>query len=153
MNFNKFFKFLKLLPKKLNLYLKKKSKFGVKVKNKSKSKKDFDPVTNIDKATEKFIRSLINKKFPNDSIIGEEFDDKFSSNNFQWSIDPIDGTRAFIIGAPTWSNLIGLSQNGKSMIGLANFPELNKFYLNNKKNRLFLKITKNLSLDLQIIKT
>ncbi len=142
MNFNKPYNFLKLLPKKLNLFLKKKSKFGVIVKNKSKSKKDFDPVTNIDKATEKFIRSLINKKFPNDSIIGEEFDDKFSSNNFQWSIDPIDGTRAFIIGAPTWSNLIGLSHNGKSIIGLANFPELNKFYLNNKKKSFVFKNNK-----------
>ena len=109
MDYNKPFNFLKSLPPKLNLFYKKKSKSGLIVSNKSKSKKDFDPVTNFDKAFEKYIRSLINKKFPKDSIIGEEFEDKFSFNDYKWSIDPIDGTRAFVIGAPTWSNLISLS--------------------------------------------
>ena len=133
MNYKKSFNFLKNLPPKLNLFYKKKSRLGVIINNKSKSKKDFDPVTNFDKAFEKFIRSLINKRFPNDSIIGEEFKDKPSSNNLKWSIDPIDGTRAFVIGAPTWSNLVSLSCHNKSILGLANFPELNKFYINDKK--------------------
>ena len=138
MNYNKPFKFLKNLPKKLNSFYKKKSKAEVVVNNKSKIKKDFDPVTNFDKAFEKYIRLLINKKFPKDSIIGEEFKDKFSSNEYKWSIDPIDGTRAFVIGAPTWSNLISLSFEEKSLIGLANFPELNKYYINDKiKSYLF----------------
>ena len=125
MNYNKPFNFLKKLPQKLNSFYKKKSNSGIKVDNKSKSKKDFDPVTNFDKAFEKYIRSLINKKFPKDAIIGEEFSDKFSNNNYKWSVDPIDGTRAFVIGAPTWSNLISLSFDGKSLVGLANFPDLN----------------------------
>ena len=136
------FNFLKSLPSKLNLFYKKKSKSGLIVSNKSKSKKDFDPVTNFDKAFEKYIRSLINKKFPKDSIIGEEFEDKFSFNDYKWSIDPIDGTRAFVIGAPTWSNLISLSFREKSLVGLANFPELNKYYINDKKNLTYLKIKK-----------
>ena len=76
MNYKKTFNFLKSLPAKLNSFYKKKSKSGVKVNNKSKNKKDFDPVTNFDKSFEKYIRSLILKKFPNDSIIGEEIDDK-----------------------------------------------------------------------------
>ena len=133
MDYNKPFNFLKRLPPKLNLFYKKKSKSGLVVSNKSKSKKDFDPVTNFDKAFEKYIRSLINKKFPKDSIIGEEFADKSSFNDYTWSIDPIDGTRAFIIGAPTWSNLISLSFKDRSLVGLANFPELNKYYINDKK--------------------
>ena len=133
MDYNKPFNFLKSLPSKLNLFYKKKSKSGLVVSNKSKSKKDFDPVTNFDKAFEKYIRSLINKKFPKDSIIGEEFADKSSFNDYTWSIDPIDGTRAFIIGAPTWSNLISLSFKDRSLVGLANFPELNKYYINDKK--------------------
>ena len=138
MDYNKPFNFLKNLPPKLNLFYKKKSKSDLVVSNKSKSKKDFDPVTNFDKAFEKYIRSLINKKFPKDSIIGEEFADKFSFNDYKWSIDPIDGTRAFVIGAPTWSNLISLSFKEKSLVGLANFPELNKYYINdNKKSYLF----------------
>ena len=81
MNYNKPFNFLKNLPDKLNLFYTKKSKAGLIVNNKSKSKKDFDPVTNFDKAFEKYIRRLINQKFPKDSIIGEEFEDKYSSND------------------------------------------------------------------------
>ncbi len=139
MNYKKPFNFLKNLPLKLNLFYKKKSKLGVIVSNKSRSKKDFDPVTNFDKAFEKYIRSLIIKRFPKDSIIGEEFKDKISSNNLKWSIDPIDGTRAFVIGAPTWSNLISLSFQEKSILGLANFPELNKYYINDKNKSYVIK--------------
>ncbi len=133
MDYNKPFNFLKNLPPKLNSFYKAKSKFSLVVSNKSNSKKDFDPVTNFDKAFEKYVRSLINKKFPKDSIIGEEFEDKLSSNDYKWSIDPIDGTRAFVIGAPTWSNLISLSFQERSLIGLANFPELDKYYINDRK--------------------
>jgi fructose-1,6-bisphosphatase/inositol monophosphatase family enzyme len=78
MDYIKSFNFLKNLPPKLNLFYKKKSKSGVIVNNKSKTKKDFDPVTNFDKAFEKYIRTLIIKKFPKDSIIGVEFNDKFT---------------------------------------------------------------------------
>ena len=63
MEYIKPFNFLKNLPSKLNLFYKKKSKFSLVVNNKSKSKKDFDPVTNFDRAFEKYIRSLINKNF------------------------------------------------------------------------------------------
>ena len=134
--------FLKNLPQKLNQFYSKQSKSGFKVSNKSKTKKDFDPVTNIDRGFEKYIRSLIHKSFPKDSIIGEEFEDKYTLNDYQWCIDPIDGTRAFVIGAPTWSNLIGFSVKGKSAIGLANFPELNKYYLSNEKKSFVIKNSK-----------
>ena len=143
MNYNKTFNFLKNLPKKLNNFYRKNSKLNFKVDNKSKTIKDFDPVTNIDRGFEKYIRSLIHISFPDDSIIGEEFEDKFTSNDFQWCIDPIDGTRAFIIGAPTWSNLIGLSFKNKSILGLANFPELNKFYIGDKKKSYMVKNKQN----------
>ena len=133
MDYNKPFNFLKNLPPKLNSFYKKRSKSGLVVSNKSKTKRDFDPVTNFDREFEKYIRIQINKKFPKDSIIGEEFEDKFSSNEYKWSIDPIDGTRAFVIGAPTWSNLISLSFEERSLIGLANFPELDKYYISDKK--------------------
>jgi fructose-1,6-bisphosphatase/inositol monophosphatase family enzyme len=139
MNYNKLFNFLNSLPFKLNSFYEKKSTSNVVVNNKSKTKKDFDPVTNFDKAFEKYIRSLINGKFPKDSVIGEEFEDKLSFNDFKWSIDPIDGTRAFVIGAPTWSNLISLSYKEKSLLGLANFPELNKYYINDKKKSYLFK--------------
>ena len=151
---NKSYNFLENLPKKLNSFYKKNSKHNFKIDNKSKTLKNFDPVTNLDRGFEKYIRSLIHKSFPNHSIIGEEFEDEFSSSDYQWCIDPIDGTRAFIIGAPTWSNLIGLSYQSKSTEGLANFPELNKYYISNKKNsyvvknkkKSILKSTKNTNL-------
>ncbi len=139
MDYKKPFNLLQNFPLKLNNFYKKKSGTYLVVNNKSKSNKDFDPVTNFDKAFEKYIRLIINQKFPNDSITGEEFDDKHSSNNYEWTIDPIDGTRAFVIGAPTWSNLIGLSFKNKPVIGLANFPELNKYYISDKKKSYVIK--------------
>ena len=72
----KYYKFLNSLPKKINnLYFRKlRGKF--KLNNKSKKKNGFDPVTNIDKAIEFFLRKEIKKKFPKDGIIGEEFGTK-----------------------------------------------------------------------------
>ncbi len=133
MIFNKYFNFLKTLPNKLNNFYKKKSKNTFKIDNKSKNLKRFDPVTNMDRGFEKYIRSLIYNSFPEDSIVGEEFGDKISSSDYQWFIDPIDGTRAFMIGAPTWSNLIGHTHKDIPVLGLANFPALNKFYINDQK--------------------
>ena len=158
MNYNKHFSFLKNLPKKLNKFYEKNSRSHFKIDNKSKNIKNFDPVTNVDRDFEKYIRSLIHKSFSNHSIIGEEFEDKFSLSDYQWCIDPIDGTRAFIIGAPTWSNLIGLSFQKKSVVGLANFPELNKYYISNQKKSYVIKNKKILTLkssknnDLKTIK-
>ncbi len=125
--------FIKDLPKKLNRFYFNKSKLRLVVKNKAKKKKEFNPVTNFDKSFEKFIRLKIKKTFPLDGIIGEEFKDKISTNEYSWSIDPIDGTKAFVKRIPTWSNLIGLTYKTKSILGLANFPELNKYYFNNTK--------------------
>jgi len=133
MNHNSPYKLLKNLPKKLNKFYKKNSKDVVKINNKSKDKKNYDPVTNLDKTFEKFIRNIIIKQFPADAIQGEEFLEKKSNNGYKWYVDPIDGTRAFMVGAPTWSNLIGLTYKNQSVLGLANFPALNKFYINDQK--------------------
>tara|TARA_B110000967_G_scaffold7783_1_gene7834 strand:+ start:6344 stop:7138 length:795 start_codon:yes stop_codon:yes gene_type:complete len=133
MNYSKPLKLLKKFPNKLNNFYIKNSRSSLKINNKSKNKKNFDPVTNLDKAFEKFIRSIIFKHFPRDAILGEEFLEKYSNNDYKWFIDPIDGTRAFMVGAPTWSNLIGLTHKNQSALGLANFPALNKFYINDQK--------------------
>ncbi len=123
-----FANFLKQLAKDLTkLYYSKLSNF--KVSNKLKGKL-YDPVTTSDKAFEKFIRSKIKKKFPSHQIIGEEFGHTKSKSEFSWIIDPIDGTRSFVIGSPTWSNLISLNYMSSPIIGLVNFPILKKYYLN-----------------------
>ena len=128
-NYRIYYNFLNSLAKDLTKFYYKKLEKPFKVINKSK-KKGYDPVTLADRSVEKFIRSKIKKKFPNHQIIGEELGLKKTTSEYTWVIDPIDGTRSFIIGNPTWSNLISLNYKGMPVLGLANFPKLNKYYLN-----------------------
>ena len=125
--------FIENLAKKLTkfYYLKLNKKFTTSNKLKGKG---YDPVTTADRAFEKFIRKEINSKFPNHQIIGEEFGYQKSKSDFTWVIDPIDGTRSFVIGNPTWSNLISLNYKNNPIIGLANFPILKKYYFNSSNN-------------------
>ena len=122
-------KFIERLAKKLTFYYYSKLNKKFKISNKLRGK-GYDPVTSSDKAFEKFIRKEINSKFPSHQIIGEEFGHLKSKSDFTWIIDPIDGTRSFVIGNPTWSNLISLNYKGVPVIGLANFPILKKYYFN-----------------------
>ena len=122
-------KFIESLAKKLTKFYYSKLNKPFKVSNKLKGR-GYDPVTSADKAFEKFIRKEIKKKFPNHQVIGEEFGFKKTKSKYSWIIDPIDGTRSFVIGNPTWSNLISLNFEGKPIIGLANYPVLRKYYLN-----------------------
>ena len=122
-------KFLENLAKKLTKFYYSKLDRPFKVSNKLKGK-GYDPVTSADKSFEKFIRNRIKKRFPYHQVIGEEFGHKKSKSDFSWVIDPIDGTRSFVIGNPTWSNLISLNYKGNPVVGLANFPILKKFYFN-----------------------
>jgi histidinol phosphatase-like enzyme (inositol monophosphatase family) len=126
--------FLNTLAKDLSKFYYSKLNKTFKISNKLKGR-GYDPVTTSDKAFEKFIRLKIKKKFPNHQVIGEEFGHKKSSSDYTWVIDPIDGTRSFVIGNPTWSNLISLNFKDRPALGLANFPILKKYYLNlNNKN-------------------
>ena len=126
-------KFMENLAKKLTKFYYLKLNRPFKVTNKLKGN-GYDPVTSADKAFEKFIRNEIKKKFPSHQVIGEEFGFKKSKSDYSWVIDPIDGTRSFVIGNPTWSNLISLNFKGNPVIGLANFPVLKKYYLNTSLN-------------------
>ena len=122
-------KFIERLAKKLNKFYYIKLNKSFKISNKLKGK-GYDPVTSADKAFEKFITNEIKKKYPHHKIIGEEFGENKSKSDFSWVIDPIDGTRSFVIGNPTWSNLISLNYKGNPVLGLVNFPILNKYYFN-----------------------
>jgi myo-inositol-1(or 4)-monophosphatase len=128
-NYSIYATFLNKLAMELTRYYYSKLNKTFKVSNKLKGK-GYDPVTTSDKAFEKFIRSKIKDKFPEHQVIGEEFGHKKSKSDFTWVIDPIDGTRSFVIGNPTWSNLISLNYKGSPILGLANFPVLKKYYLN-----------------------
>ena len=128
--------FLRSLSLKLTRFYYKKLDKKFVVYNKLKGK-GYDPVTTSDRAFEKFIRKEIKKKFPTHQIIGEEFGKEISNSKFSWIIDPIDGTRSYVSGNPTWSNLISLNFNNKPVLGLANFPKLKKFYLNTNKSNAY----------------
>ena len=129
LNYKTYFKFLNNLAKELTRFYNKKLSKSFQVTNKLKGR-GYDPVTSSDKAFERFIRSKITKKFPEHQIIGEEFGKKISKSEYSWVIDPIDGTRSYVIGNPSWSNLISLNYKGIPIIGLANFPSLKKYYIN-----------------------
>ncbi len=82
----------------------------------------WDPVTEGDRAGERIIRQMIEERYPDHGILGEEYGAKESRSPFTWVLDPVDGTRAFVCGMPTWATLIGLSYEGKPAVGLMNQP-------------------------------
>jgi myo-inositol-1(or 4)-monophosphatase len=82
----------------------------------------FDPVTAADLAAETAIRSALAATHPAHGIVGEEFGATAPDADYCWIIDPIDGTRAFIVGQPLWGTLIGLVRNGTPLLGLMNQP-------------------------------
>lgn len=91
----------------------------------------WDPVTEGDRAGERVMRSLIEQHFPDHSIQGEEYGVKEGRSPFTWILDPVDGTRAFITGMPTWATLIGLSFEGRPLLGLMNQPVVGDMFFGN----------------------
>jgi len=90
---------------------------GMHIQNKANGS-DFDPVTNADIEGEKALRLIIQTLFPDDAIEGEELPDVKGDNDWLWTLDPIDGTRAFVAGVPVWSTLVALSYQGHPVIGM-----------------------------------
>lgn len=90
---------------------------------------DYDPVTQADIEAEKALRASIRTAFPDDSIEGEELADHVGSNDFSWTLDPIDGTRAYIAGVPVWSTLIALSHKSEARLGMIDLPALGQRYI------------------------
>ena len=145
-DFKRYSKFIDSLARKLTKFYYSKLNKTFKVSNKLRGK-GFDPVTTSDKAFEKFIRKEITKKFPNHQVIGEEFGKKKKKSDFTWVIDPIDGTRSYVIGNPTWSNLISLNYKGNPIIGLANYPVLKKYYFKKIKKSTPTKAKANIAIN------
>jgi myo-inositol-1(or 4)-monophosphatase len=81
-----------------------------------------DPVTAADIGAERAIRAALAETYPDHGVVGEELGRKDSTGPYCWVIDPIDGTRAFIIGQPLWGSLIGLARNGEPLLGLMAQP-------------------------------
>jgi len=89
----------------------------------------FDPVTEGDREAERAIREVIIDRFPRHAIVGEEMADHLGEGEFEWIVDPIDGTRAFISGAPVWGTLIGFRAHGRTVAGLMAQPFTGEVFL------------------------
>ena len=107
----------------------------LKVDNKRAA--DWDPVTEGDRAAERVIREAIEKTYPTHGIIGEEYGEKKGSSAYTWILDPIDGTRAFVIGMPTWTTLIALYKDGKPFLGLMNQPFVGEVFYGSPDGAFF----------------
>lgn len=89
-------------------------------------KGDGSPVTRADREAEDLIRRRIGQAFPNDGVIGEEFGSTVGTSGFTWVLDPIDGTKSFVRGIPTYANLVAVLHDERAVVGVANFPALDE---------------------------
>ena len=87
------------------------------------TKPDNSPVTDADKAVERAIIDAIAAKYPSDGVVGEEFGTSGSKDRY-WVIDPIDGTKNFVRGVPTWATLIALVENEAVVASVVSSPAL-----------------------------
>lgn len=92
-------------------------------------KSDDSPVTIADKSTEEKLREIIMKEYPDHGILGEEFGKHNEGAEYQWVLDPIDGTKSFICGAVTFGTLIALMKNNEPIIGVIHQPILNELLI------------------------
>ncbi len=82
----------------------------------------FDPVTDADREAERAIRVLIEAEYPEHGILGEELGVRHPDAPVRWVLDPVDGTRSFICGAPTWTTLIALEIDREPTLGVIDQP-------------------------------
>lgn len=90
----------------------------------AQTKPDASPVTEADRASELLVRELIETKFPNDGIVGEEFGEIRAGARRRWIVDPIDGTRTFVHGVPFFGCLLALEEDHEPVVGVMYFPAL-----------------------------
>src|SRR5258708_1326723 len=94
----------------------------------------FDPVTEADRGAEAAMRRLIGQTFPAHGVIGEEYGLDRPEVEYVWVLDPIDGTKSFVSGLPTWGHLIGLMHHGQPVYGMMAQPfTRERFYGDGKR--------------------
>jgi histidinol-phosphatase len=87
-------------------------------------KQDRSPVTIADREAEMCLRAAIERSFPEDGIVGEEFGTARADAPRRWILDPIDGTRSFVRGVPLYGVLVALEQGSEPVVGVVHFPAL-----------------------------
>ena len=97
-------------------------KVGLSADNKEAG--GYDPVTEADRSAERALRRRIEEAFPDHGIWGEEYGAARAGSAVQWSLDPVDGTRALVCGLPSWAVLAGLIVEGEHVAGMIDLPAL-----------------------------
>jgi histidinol-phosphatase len=92
----------------------------------AEQKADASPVTIADRAAEKLCRDGIERRYPEDGILGEEFGEARAGARRRWILDPIDGTRSFVRGVPLYGVMIALEQDRDILLGVVHFPALDE---------------------------
>mgnify|MGYP001823002253 CR=1 FL=1 len=95
----------------------------------NKEQDGFDPVTEADRAAERAMRDILIAARPRDSILGEEFGSRSGDSGLTWVLDPIDGTRGFVSGTPTWGVLIAVSNADGPIYGLIDQPYIGERFI------------------------
>lgn len=101
------------------------------------SKDDDTPVTIADRRAEEVMREIIEKERPEDGILGEEYGIKDSQSGLTWVLDPIDGTKSFVIGRPTFGTLIALCEDDAPVLGVIDQPILKERWIGDKHATMF----------------
>ncbi len=89
-------------------------------------KADHTPVTQADREAEQIIRDYLLGKYPTHSILGEEYGSISGDPDYQWIIDPIDGTKSFVHGVPLFATLVGLQIRNEPTVGVIFAPALSE---------------------------
>lgn len=89
-------------------------------------KTDASPVTIADREAEQLLRQRILRQFPDHGLYGEEYGQQGLEQRYRWVIDPIDGTKSFICGVPTFGTLIALLDGDEPIVGIIDMPALDE---------------------------
>lgn len=102
---------------------------GLAVADKAAGGARFDPVTEADRAAEAAMRAHLEAARPQDGVLGEEYGARPGTSGLTWVLDPIDGTRAFMSGVPSWGTLIGLDAGAGPVLGVVDQPHIGERFM------------------------
>jgi myo-inositol-1(or 4)-monophosphatase len=97
----------------------------------------FDPVTAADTAAERAMREMIEARYPDHGIVGEEYGERPGRSGFTWVLDPVDGTRSFVCGMTSWATLVGLTYEDRPVVGVMHQPYIGEVFVGSPAGSLF----------------
>jgi len=95
----------------------------------TKETERFDPVTVADRDSERRMRAILGRDRPQDAILGEEFGSRDGTSGLTWVLDPIDGTRSYLCGTPTWGVLISVADATGPILGIIDQPYIGERFI------------------------